>query len=291
MMQKDSLSIKRLLSLGLIVIATMAMAEAQPIKKPKANKPKYGFLDTQFWLGVKFGTNLANPIPQSQFSGFSPIDYPRGSLMKTYDSYVLPGGQAGMEMTFYHRGFSLGLHPMYQRSRYRYTNRLEWNGEEASERFATMYESEQRIDVINLPIFLKYDLIQEGQIRPFVLGGAFYSFITGAERQVKITQTDYSFGSPQTIDGGTLNLGVKDAFKNYYGWVAGGGASFDYWNIRTVVEITYNQSLNSLTREGTGQNELSSVGDINDDIHLSHIVGSLSFVFPLRFIDKQFQAL
>jgi len=84
---------------------------------------------------------------------------------------------------------------------------------------------------------------------------------------------------------------VKDAFQNYYGWVAGGGASFDYWNIRTVIEITYNQSLNSVTREGTSQNELSSLGDQNDDVHLSHIVGSVSFVFPLRFIDKQFQAL
>jgi hypothetical protein len=46
-----------------------------------------------------------------------------------------------------------------------------------------------------------------------------------------------------------------------------------------------------VTREGTSQNELSSLGDQNDDVHLSHIVGSVSFVFPLRFIDKQFQAL
>ncbi|CAD5252010.1 Outer membrane protein beta-barrel domain-containing protein [Imperialibacter sp. EC-SDR9] len=290
MMQRDSLSIRRLLLPGLLLFV-MTVAEAQPVKKPKPNKPKYGFLDTQFWLGVKFGTNFANPMAQSQLSGFSPIDYPSDRLTKTYDSYVLPGGQAGIEMTFYHRGFSVGLHPMYQRSRYRYTNSLEWNGEQESERFATIYESEQRVDVINVPIFVKYDLIQDGKLRPFVLGGGFYSFLVGAERQVKITQTDYSFGAPQTIDGGTLNLGVKDAFQNYYGWVAGGGASFDYWNIRTVIEITYNQSLNSVTREGTSQNELSSLGDQNDDVHLSHIVGSVSFVFPLRFIDKQFQAL
>jgi hypothetical protein len=290
MMQRDSLSIRQLLLPGMLLVV-MAVAEAQPVKKPKPNKPKYGFLDTQFWLGVKFGTNFANPMAQSQLSGFSPIDYPSDRLTKTYDSYVLPGGQAGIEMTFYHRGFSVGLHPMYQRSRYRYTNSLEWNGEQESERFATIYESEQRVDVINVPIFVKYDLIQNGKLRPFVLGGGFYSFLVGAERQIEITQTDYSFGAPQTIDGGTLNLGVKDAFQNCYGWVAGGGASFDYWNIRTVIEITYNQSLNSVTREGTSQNELSSLGDQNDDVHLSHIVGSVSFVFPLRFIDKQFQAL
>ncbi len=290
-MQRDSSYVKRLLLGGLFVLATVVAAEAQPIKKPKANKPKYGFLDTQFWLGVKFGSNLANPSAQSQLSGFSPIDYPSNKLSKTYDSYALPGGQAGIEMTFYHRGFSVGLHPMYQRSRYRYTNSLEWTGEQPTERFATVYESEQRVDVINLPVFLKYDIIQDGKMRPFVLGGGFYSFVTSAEREVNITQTDYSFGVAQTIDGGTLNLGVKHAFQNYYGWVAGGGISFDYWNIRTVLEITYNQSLNSATREGTSQNELSSLGDQNDDIRLSNIVGSLSFVFPLRFIDRQFQAL
>jgi hypothetical protein len=275
----------------LLLLAAMTLAEAQPVKKPKPNKPKYGFLDTQFWLGVKFGSNLVNPAGQSQLSGFSPIDYQSDKLAKSYDSYVLPGGQAGLEMTFYHRGFSLGLHPMYQRSRYRYTNSLEWTGEQESERFATTYESEQRIDVINLPLFLKYDVIKDGKLRPFVLGGGFYSFIAGAERQIKITQTDYSFGAPQTIDAGTLKLGTKDAFQNFYGWVAAGGASFDYWNIRTVIEITYNQSLNSVTREGTSQNELSSLGDQNDDVRLSHIVGCVSFVFPLRFIDKQFQAL
>lgn len=289
MMRKESLSIKVLLAVGLLLFFA-GVSAAQPIKRPKPNKAKTSFLDTQFWLGIKFGMNYASPSPQGQVSGFSPIDYSSDRLMKEYDSYALPGGQAGLEMTFYHRGFSLGLHPMYQRSRYSYTNSLEWNGEQASERFTTMYQSEQRVDAINVPLFLKYDVIQDGQMRPFALGGLFYSFVTGAERQVDITQTDYSFGAPQTIDGGSLSLGVKDAFKNYYGWVAGGGVSFDYWNIRTVIELTYNQSLNSITREGVSQNELTSLGDLNDEVNISHIVGSLSFVFPLRYIDKQFQA-
>lgn len=291
MMQKDSLSIKtKLLAACFLVLLAAGVLQAQPIRKPKPNKAQSSFLDTQFWLGIKFGSNVANPITKSQVSGFSPIDYQSGRLMKQYDSYALPGAQAGLEMTFYHRGFSAGLHPMFQRSRYSFTNSLEWTGEQESERFATMYESEQRVDAINVPFFLKYDLIQDGTIRPFVLGGLFYSFLVGAERQVKITQTDYSFGAPQTIDGGNLSLGVKDAFRNYYGWVGGGGVSFDYFNIRTVIEITYNQSLSSVTNEGVSQNELSSLGDLNDEINLSHFVGSLSFVFPLRYIDKQFQA-
>lgn len=272
-----------------LVILSVGMAQAQVIKKPKPNKPKGEFLDTQFWLGIKFGMNYANPVPKSRLSGFSPIDYDGANLSKNYDSYGLPGGQAGLEMTFYHRGFSLGLHPMYQRSRYSFSNSLEWNGAQENERFATTYESEQRLDVINVPLFLKYDIISKGQLRPFALVGLSYSFLTGAERQVQITQTDYSFGTPQSIDGGKLSLGAKDAFQNYYGWVGGGGVSYDYWNIRSVLEITYNKSLSSVTREGAGQNELASLGDQNDDLRMSHLVATLSFVFPLRYIDRQFQ--
>lgn len=275
---------------ALLLLTMLAVAQAQPKRKKPGQKPGSSFLDTQFWLGIKFGMNYANAVPQTRYSGFSPIDYDTDRLLKVYDRYALPGGQAGLEMTFYHKGISVGFHPMYQRSRYSYTNSLEWNGEQPTESFSTTYVSEQRIDVINVPLFVKYDVIQSGQLRPFVMGGMYYSFLTGAERKVEITQTDYSFGEPRQIDGGTLRLGVKDAFKNYYGWLAGGGVSYDYWNIRSVLEISFNQSMSSITREGASQNELTSLGDLNDELHYQHWVASISFVFPLRYIDKQFQA-
>ena len=278
---------KLVLALVLLVLAS-ATAFAQARKKPQ--NPNSSFLDTQFWLGIKFGMNYANAVPQERASGFSPIDYDADRLLKQYGVFALPGGQAGLEMTFFHKGISVGLHPMYQRSRYSFNNSLEWNGEQDSERFSIAYESEQRIDVINVPLFLKYDILQVGQLRPFAMGGFYYSFITGAERQVTISQTDYSFGAPQQIDGGSMSLGVKNAFQNYYGWLAGGGISYDYWNIRSVIEISYNQSLNSISRSGVSQNELASLGDLNDDLKYSHWVASLSFVFPLRYIDKQFQS-
>ena len=280
-------NVRLFIALVLLVMAT-ATAFAQVRKKPK--NPNSSFLDTQFWLGIKFGMNYANAVPQERASGFSPIDYDADRLLKEYEVFALPGGQAGLEMTFFHKGFSVGLHPMYQRSRYSFTNSLEWNGEQENERFSIAYVSEQRIDVINVPLFIKYDILQVGQLRPFAMGGFYYSFLTGAERQVTISQTDYSFGAPRQIDGGSMSLGVKNAFQNYYGWLAGGGISYDYWNIRSVIEISYNQSLNSITRKGVSQNELASLGDLNDDLKYSHWVASLSFVFPLRYIDKQFQS-
>lgn len=289
MTRKELLSVRLRASCLLILIAVSAAAWDQP-KKKRGKNPNSSFLDTQFWLGIKFGMNYADAVPLSGSSGFSPLDYDADKLEKNYAAFALPGGQAGLEMTLYHKSFSAGFHPVYQRSRYSFTNSLEWFGEQPSEQFATTYESEQRIDVINVPFFLKYDIIRSGQLRPFAMAGMYYSFLTGAERQVHITQTDYSFGAPQEIDAGRLSLGVKSAFKNYYGWLAGGGISYDYWNIRSVLELSYNHSLSSLTRPGVSQNELASLGDLNDELNLRQWVMSVSFVFPLRYIDKQFQA-
>ena len=120
--------------------------------------------------------------------------------------------------------------------------------------------------------------------------GGFHSRILSAQKEVNITQVDYSSGSPLTSDGGSTSLGVKDAFKPFSGLSGGVGVNLDYWNIRTVFEVNYKHSLTSATQPNVQQNELASLGEVNDEIFLRDINISLSFVFPFRFIDQQFKA-
>lgn len=286
MIQKGSSSVSRLRGFILLMLLSgLLMAQKKPTKNPLES-----FLDTQFWLGLKMGVNYTQAFPNTRNTGFSPIDYSADSLRKNYDDFALPGAHMGLEMNFYHRGFSASFQPVYKRSRYKYNNLLEWRGESSGNRFETRYDVEQRLDVIELPLMIKYDIIQSGKIRPFAMIGGFHSLIASAQKDVKITQIDYSSGNPLQSSGGTTTLGVKDAFKSFSGVSGGVGVNLDYWNIRTVFEVNYRRSLTSATQPNVQQNELASFGEINDEVFLRDVSVSLGFVFPFRFIDQQFKA-
>lgn len=277
-----------MLGVSLLLIFCTNLASAQ--KKPKSSNPLEGFLDTQFWLGLKMGVSYTQAFPETRNTGFSPIDYSADSLQKSYEDFTLPGAHMGLEMNFYHKGFSVSFQPVYKRSRYKYASELEWQGVENNSRFQTRYDVEQRLDVIELPLTVKYDILRSGKIRPFVMVGGFHSRIASAQKEVGITQTDFSSGNPLTSDGGTTIIGVNDAFEPFSGVSGGIGLNLDYWNIRTVFEISYKHGLTSITKPNIQENEFASLGETNDEIFLRDINISLGFVFPFRFIDKQFAA-
>ena len=250
------------------------------------------FLSTQWWLGFRIGTNLTQVNPIDRFSGISPINYNGSSLDKNYDSYNLAGITAGLDITFYHKGWSIGFQPNFRRSRYSYQNALFWEGANENERFETDFRQEQKVDFFDIPLLIKYDLLKRG-VRPFLSVGAYYSFITNAEKELSVKQRDFSSGIVQALDLETVKLGVTDNFAgSNYGLIAGAGVSFDFWNIRTIIEANYRYGLQNITNENRRFDEslLVSIGDLNDNIELRSLNFSASFVFPLRFISKQFQA-
>jgi len=274
-------------SLLLLCLVAAIAANAQYNGK----KSLEGFLDTQFWLGLRLGTNFTQAFPETSISGFSPINYSTDSLQKNYSDFSLPGAHMGLEMTLYHKGFSISFQPAYKRSRYKYSSRLAWEGESTGRRFETRYDVEQRLDLIELPLMIKYDVIRKGKIRPFVMLGGFHTLVASAQKEVDISQTDFSSGTPLQSDGGTSILGVKDAFQSFSGISGGTGVNLDYWNIRTVFQVSYNRALTAATRADVRQNELASLGETNDEVLLREVNVSLSFIFPFRFINSSLKAL
>lgn len=252
--------------------------------------PLESFLNTQFWLGLRFGTSYTQVKAEDRFTGFSPINYSADNLEKTYDNFSMPGMHAGLEMNLYHRGFSISFQPTFKRSNYGYQNTLEWSGANPNSQFESNYTIKQRLDLIELPLMLKYDVIRRGEIRPFVMIGGSYSIIASAQKDVTIRQVDFSSGQALSTNVGTTTLGDKDSFQNFTAYAIGGGVNLDYWNIRSVVEVSYRRSLSPLTRTNVQQNELASLGETNDKLFLRDINISVGFVFPFRFIDSQFQS-
>lgn len=259
-------------------------------RRPQRSKPTDDFLATQFWLGFRVGYNSTLVKPESRLSGFSPINYSSEALEKEYDDFSTPGMHIGLEMNFYWYGMSFSFQPKFKRTNFQYTNSLEWTGEDVDSRFTTTYNAKQKLDLVEIPIIFKYELIRSGKIRPFIMAGGYYSLITSAQKEVDIMQTDYSSGQPIAYSGGEVSLGVQDAFQNFYGAIAGAGVNLDYWNIRTVFEVGYNYGLSSITEENVTQAELEALGDINDELKIDELNVSLSFIFPFRFIDSSLKS-
>ncbi|WP_109829662.1 outer membrane beta-barrel protein [Reichenbachiella versicolor] len=280
----------KLLTVCFLLIA--ASTYGQRTMKPKLPNSDYKkFLKTQWWLGMRVGTTLSGPSAKETFSSIDPIDYEVEDLSKTYSKYKNPGVLIGLDLTFYHRGVSAGIQPTFKQLIYGYSSLLQWEGTTPEQTFESSYDSKQKLNYLDIPFILKFDILTDGKIRPFVGGGVNYAFNIGAEKETSIVNTDNTSGTPRSYDAGNFVVNNQDQFKNFFGMKFGGGVSFDYFNIRTAIDVFYNLGFTNVSDENARYelNELTTLGDVNDDLNLNHLSVAVSFLFPLRYIDNTFQ--
>ena len=125
------------------------------------------------------------------------------------------------------------------------------------------------------------------------MGGVYYSILTAADKSLTISTTDTRSDPPVLPPSQNLSVVNKSGFNiNTSGYILGIGASWDPWLIRVVLEVTYRDTFGSITREKSrfSENQLAGIGDIDDEISLQNISTSISFLFPLRFINEDFSA-
>ncbi|MFY0689727.1 MAG: PorT family protein [Cyclobacteriaceae bacterium] len=278
---------------ALIIITCLFVSlgiSAQRFKGPNPAQPysvAEEFLDTQWWLGLKFGGNLSGINVLQSYNGFSPMDYDPALLDKEYSQYQLFGGQAGLDVTYYHRGFSIGFQPNYRVHRYGYSNEFVWTGTNSA--YQTDYSVDQKIDLIEFPVYVKYDIIRSA-VRPYAMLGASYALVLRASKTV-LTESSNTGSTPIIpLESGSTTLGNKDNFKSLPILIGGIGLSIDKGNIRTVLEASYRQAIGNIiqTENRFEFNEHAGIGDTMDDLALNNINLTISVLFPLRFISSQF---
>ena len=252
------------------------------------------YLKTQWWLGLRLGGSLTSAVPDARYSGFSPINYASNKGEKTYDDFSAFNGMAGVEITFYHHGFSFSLQPNYRRNKITYSNDYLWSETSNPDNSLELrYEQDHLLDYIEIPLFVKYDLMQ-GKVRPFVQVGAYYAVAVGANKSIDISGTDSASGNIGPFETQTTTIGAEDLFIKSSTGVAGGvGVSYDIWNVRLVFDAVYRYGLNNVTdvRNRFSSNKLASIGDALDDMTLRNISFSIGCAFPLRFISKSHQSV
>jgi hypothetical protein len=220
------------------------------------------------------------------------VNYESSAVEKTYDG-MLPGGQAGITVSFYHRGFSFIFEPAFKTQQFGYGTTYQWVSEQTPENSLEInYAHGVNLQYIQVPVFLRYDFLQ-GKFRPFVQVGGFYNRLINAKKTVSTSGTDTASGTAGSFQDQEVTFGATELFnKQNYGIAAGGGVSYDIWNVRFILAVNYMYGMNNITNAENryNGNPLVDTGDVMDDIHLRSIDVSLNCVFPLRFISKDLKS-
>jgi hypothetical protein len=268
----------------------------QAKKKPSGfNKGKANqvdkFLDKQWWIGFKAGTNLTEAVPGTRYSVTVPTNYSAARTEKVYDSFNEAGSQASLEFTFFFKGFSFSTQPTYRLSRFTYSNQLYWSN--SSGQLILNYDHEQKTSYADVPLIVKYD-ITGNKLRPYIQAGIFYSFLINATKSVVVSGTDGTSGTVHDYSGEPIIVGAKDLFhKGYWGLMGGVGLDYNIGNIRVVLDASYWKGMSNVTNTENrySNNRLAGVGEAMDDLTLNNIVISAGCLFPLRFLSNDFKSL
>jgi outer membrane protein W len=284
----------KILIITLAVFVTLAAHAQKKRQSPPPRQSKQNqFLDKQWWLGFKAGTNFTDAIPVKRYTSLTPTNYPVQQTNKIYDAYAKAGMQASLEATFYIKGFSFSIQPTYRNTWFEYSNQFEWyNPENAAERLTLLYSQEQKIDYADFPFYVKYDILK-GNLRPYVQIGIFYSFLLNANKSVTISGTDYASGGMNQFSNEPIIVGAKDLYTNYWGLAGGAGLNYHVGNVRLTLDASFWKGMSNVTKINNryGNDRLSGIGDVQDDLNLNNLIISIGVLFPLRFLSNSFNTL
>lgn len=251
------------------------------------------FLEKQWWLGFKAGTNFSEASPIKRYTIVTPTNYSAALNEKAYSSFSKTGSQATLEATFYYKGFSFSVQPAYRHTRFTYRNEFNWhNAQNVNETLLLTYDQEQKLDFADFPFIVKYDLLHN-TLRPYVQAGIYYSMLINANKSVTISGTDIASGGTNQFSNDPIIVGAKDLFHNYWGIMGGIGVDYNLGNVRVVLEATYWKGMSNITNvENRFTNDrLAGIGDAQDDLDLNSIMISTGVLFPMRFLSSSFKTL
>jgi outer membrane protein W len=277
----------------------MAQVSAQDKKrKPskaynKQSNDNEKFLEKQWWLGFKAGTNLSNVHVLKTYSVFSPTNYTPEKSGKKYEHFAQLGAQATIEASFYFKGFYFSFQPTYQHSRFTYTNAYNWTDDEVPTNSLQLnYEQEQKVDHFIIPFIIKYDFTGS-KLRPYVQIGGYSAILINANKFVTISGVDNASGGANEFTDPTIIVGAKDLFaKSSWGLIGGAGLNYTLGNVRLNLDAQYKYGMSNITstKNRNSNDSLSGIGDIMDDMTLDNLSLTIGCLFPMRFLASGFKS-
>jgi hypothetical protein len=275
----------------IVLILSFSNAFAQG--KNKSLVYKNSFLSTQGYLGFFAGGNLSSGNVINSFAGYAPLNYAVTEIEKSYSNFSKFGGQAGLVFLFSTNGITFGLKPGIHSYTIEHSTSASWQeSSNPDNSLQVNYNHATHFNYVEFPFSVQYDLLRE-QIRPYVGLGAYYGILLNATRTIERSGTDSASGSAGGFTNQPKTIGVKDLYiSSSLGLMGFIGASYDPGNIRITLDLGYKYGLNNITNTENRylNNDLAAIGEAADDIQLHNLYLSLGFVFPLKFISKNYNS-
>ena len=275
----------------LLLILSFSSLFAQ--RKNKSLAYKDPFLSTQWYLGFFAGGNLSQGKPTTSYYGYAPLNYDLAVIEKTYGGFSQLGGQGGLVFMFYTNGITIGFKPGIHSYTIEHSTNANWvDSSDPDNALQVKYNHATHFNYVEFPLSVQYDLLR-GRIRPYVGLGGYYGILLDATRTVERSGTDSASGSVGGFTNQPKTIGVKDLYISSSVGVMGFiGASYDPGNIRITLDLGYKFGLNNITNTENRflNNELTAIGEVADDLQLHNLYLSLGFVFPLKFISKNYNS-
>lgn len=267
--------------------------KSQPAPFNRSNDKNNAFLHKQWWIGLKGGVNLSNPIVENSFAVITPTNYDGTLIGKEYETFAPLGGQVALECAFYFRGFSISVQPGYHQMGVIYGNRFNWSDpEQSSMQVDLSFKHSHRMEYLSVPVVLKYEF-PLNRFSPYVQAGAYLNTLLNATKEVTQSGIDESAGGPNHFESEPISVGATDLFaRHHYGIVGGAGVYFTPGNVRLNLDIQYRWALTLLNSPSNryDNDRLVGVGDAMDDLTLNNLVISAGVMFPLRFLSNGFKS-
>ena len=275
------------LTLMFIVLTTTVWAQNR-------NSYRDPFLKTQWYLGFFAGGNLAKGTPTNSYYGYEALNYNLTTIEKSYTGLKKPGLQAGLVFMFYTSGFTIALKPGIHTYEIEHSTNANWDDStDPSNTLHISYKHNTNFNYLEFPLTVQYDLMT-GKIRPYIGFGGYYGFLLHANRTIERSGTDTASGSSGSFVNQPKTIGISNLFiKSSLGLNGFVGVSYDPGNIRITMDIGYKFGMNNITSTENRylNNELSAIGEVTDDLNIQNLYLNFGFVFPLKFISKNFNAI
>jgi outer membrane protein W len=281
-----------------VLLITGAYAQKSNAKRKRPgnfNKPNNEndqFLEKQWWLGFKAGTNISNAVVGKTYTVISSTDDNPDVSNKKYQHFNKWGTQVALEITFTFKQLSLSLQPTYRHSRFVYTNEYQWIDQDPANNLVLRYEQEQKVDHVEIPLLAKYEL-SHGKLRPYLQMGGYAAFLVNANKSIKVSGTDYASGGVNEFENPPIIVGAKDLFaKNHWGMIGGAGLNYHLGNVRLNLDIMYKYCMTNITstKNRYSNDRITGAGDAMDDLALNNMAFSLGCLFPMRFLESGFKS-
>ena len=257
-------------------------------------RPVHHFEDTQWYVGLVTGLTYSHPSVGQTYSEVASLvgtnpekEYGSDDVQLGFTAGIV--GTAALTPTL-----QVAASARYTTLTYSYQHSYQWEDvENPDNKLTSDHVHQHTLGYAEFPLHVRYGVPIQ-RFKPFFQAGIVYGRLLEAHKSITASTTDFASRSASAAVTTLQTIDVRNLYvKSYLGYSLGGGMAYNFGGVVVVLDAEYRRGFNTLTNASAryaGARSLAGLGNVPDDIKLNAVSGTLSFLFPLKFLtDKSFK--